>query len=154
MAARSKSDEAFANRLAQHGEELEELFTSLYGDAEALESLRELMNEAHAARPADLKRLDTKRVADPEWYKRGNMFGMTMYTDLFSGDLKNLAEKVPYLKEQKLTYLHLMPLLKMPHPQNDGGYAVEDFDSVDPSLGTNEDLAALTKKLRRAGISL
>lgn len=30
MAARSKSDEAFANRLAQHGEELEELFTSLY----------------------------------------------------------------------------------------------------------------------------
>ena len=154
MAARSKSDEAFANRLAQHGEELEELFTSLYGDAEALESLRELMNEAHAARPADLKRLDTKRVADPEWYKRGNMFGMTMYTDLFAGDLKNLAEKVPYLKEQKLTYLHLMPLLKMPHPQNDGGYAVEDFDSVDPSLGTNEDLAALTKKLRRAGISL
>ena len=154
MAARSKSDEAFANRLAQHGEELEELFTSLYGDAEALESLRELMNEAHAARPADLKRLDTKRVADPEWYKRGNMFGMTMYTDLFAGDLKNLAEKVPYLREQKLTYLHLMPLLKMPHPQNDGGYAVEDFDSVDPSLGTNEDLAALTKKLRRAGISL
>ena len=154
MAARSKSDEAFANRLAQHGEELEELFTSLYGDAEALESLRELMNEAHAARPADLKRLDTKRVADPEWYKRGNMFGMTMYTDLFAGDLKNLAEKVPYLKGQKLTYLHLMPLLKMPHPQNDGGYAVEDFDSVDPSLGTNEDLAALTKKLRRAGISL
>ncbi|WP_137652629.1 alpha-amylase family protein [Bifidobacterium moukalabense] len=154
MAARSKSDEAFANRLAQHDEELEELFTSLYGDAEALESLRELMNEAHAARPADLKRLDTKRVADPEWYKRGNMFGMTMYTDLFAGNLKNLAEKVPYLKEQKLTYLHLMPLLKMPHPQNDGGYAVEDFDSVDPSLGTNEDLAALTKKLRRAGISL
>ncbi len=154
MASRSKSDEAFANRLAQHSEELEELFTGLYGDAEVLESLRELMNEAHAARPADLKRLDTKRVDDPEWYKRGNMFGMTMYTDLFAGDLKNLAEKVPYLKEQKLTYLHLMPLLKMPHPQNDGGYAVEDFDSVDPSLGTNEDLAALTKKLRSAGISL
>lgn len=154
MASHSKSDEAFANRLAQHSEELEELFTGLYGDAEVLESLRELMNEAHAARPADLKRLDTKRVDDPEWYKRGNMFGMTMYTDLFAGDLKNLAEKVPYLKEQKLTYLHLMPLLKMPHPQNDGGYAVEDFDSVDPSLGTNEDLAALTKKLRSAGISL
>ncbi len=154
MASRSKSDEAFANRIAQHSEELEELFTGLYGDTEVLESLRELMNEAHAARPADLKRLDTKRVDDPEWYKRGNMFGMTMYTDLFAGDLKNLAEKVPYLKEQKLTYLHLMPLLKMPHPQNDGGYAVEDFDSVDPSLGTNEDLAALTKKLRSAGISL
>lgn len=46
--------------------------------------------KAHDARPADLKRLDTKRLADPEWYKRGNMFGMTMYTDLFAGDLKVL----------------------------------------------------------------
>ena len=82
------------------------------------------------------------------------MFGMTMYTDLFAGDLKKLADKIPYLKEQELTYLHLMPLLDMPHPNNDGGYAVQDFDAVDPKLGTNEDLAALAKKLRRAGISL
>ena len=41
---------------------------------------------------------------------------MTMYTDLFAGNLKELAKKLPYLKEQKLTYLHLMPLLQMPHP--------------------------------------
>ena len=147
--ARSKSDKAFDERVAQYSEELRELLTDLYGEQadEAFRNLTELMAKAHDARPADLKRLDTKRLADPEWYKRGNMFGMTMYTDLFAGDLKKLADKVPYLKEQKLTYLHLMPLLKMPHPQNDGGYAVEDFDTVDPSLGTNEDLAALTKKL-------
>ena len=87
MAARSKSDEAFANRLAQHGEELEELFTSLYGDAEALESLRELMNEAHAARPADLKRLDTKRVADPEWYKRGNTGPTPIFNRAMNGSV-------------------------------------------------------------------
>lgn len=47
-----------------------------------------------------------------------------------------------------------MPLLKMPHPQNDGGYAVEDFDRVDPALGTNEDFALLTQRLRKSGISL
>ena len=47
-----------------------------------------------------------------------------------------------------------MPLLKMPHPHNDGGYAVESFEEVDPALGTNEDLAELTAKLRKAGISL
>ena len=70
------------------------------------------------------------------------MFGMTMYTDLFAGDLKKLADKIPYLKEQKLTYLHLMSLLDMLHPNNDGGYAVQDFDTVDPKLGTNEELAA------------
>ena len=121
--ARSKSDKAFDERVAQYSEELRELLTDLYGEQadEAFRNLTELMAKAHDARPADLKRLDTKRLADPEWYKRGNMFGMTMYTDLFAGDLKKLADKVPYLKEQKLTYLHLMPLLKMPHPQNDGG---------------------------------
>ena len=86
--ARSKSDKAFDERVAQYSEELRELLTDLYGE------------QADEAFPADLKRLDTKRLADPEWYKRGNMFGMTMYTDLFAGDLKKLADKVPYLKEQ------------------------------------------------------
>ena len=47
-----------------------------------------------------------------------------------------------------------MPLLQMPHPHNDGGYAVEDFDTVDPTLGTNKDLENLTRELRKAGISL
>lgn len=103
--ARSKSDKAFDERVAQYSEELRELLTDLYGEQadEAFRNLTELMAKAHDARPADLKRLDTKRLADPEWYKRGNMFGMTMYTDLFAGDLKKLADKVPYLKEQKLT---------------------------------------------------
>ena len=62
------------------------------------------MAEAYNARSAELKALDKARSADPEWYKRGNMFGMTMYTDLFAGNLKELAKKLPYLKKQKLTY--------------------------------------------------
>ena len=62
------------------------------------------MAEAYNARSAELKALDKARSADPEWYKRGNMFGMTMYTDLFAGNLKELAKQLPYLKEQKLTY--------------------------------------------------
>ncbi|MBT1167141.1 alpha-amylase family protein [Bifidobacterium simiarum] len=148
------TDTLFQKRLAHHHDELAWLFNELYDDPAALQDLEKTMAEAYTARPADLKDLDARREADPEWYKRGNMFGMTMYTDLFAGDLKKLAEKIPYLQEQKLTYLHLMPLLQMPHPNNDGGYAIEDFDNVDPSLGTNEDLAALTAKLRKAGISL
>lgn len=42
----------------------------------------------------------------------------------------------------------------MPHPYNDGGYAVEDFKQVDPEIGTNEELEKLTKELRKRGISL
>ena len=153
-AKRPASSAVFNARLAAHQDELEQLFMSLYNDHDAFDALVASMAAAYADRPADLKRLDKTREQDPGWYKRGDMFGMTMYTDLFAGDLKKLADKIPYLKEQKLTYLHLMPLLDMPHPNNDGGYAVQDFDTVDPKLGTNEDLAALAKKLRRAGISL
>lgn len=145
---------AFKTRLDDRIGELEALYSQLYDDPDAFDELINAMAAASSARPADLKRLDKAREADPEWYKCGDMFGMTMYSDLFAGDLKKLADRIPYLKEQKLTYLHLMPLLQMPHPYNDGGYAVEDFDTVDPLFGTNEDLAALTKKLRRAGISL
>ena len=149
-----KDQTAFSTRFARHKDELEWLFMELYHNREGLEVLEREMAEAYNARSAELKALDKARSADPEWYKRGNMFGMTMYTDLFAGNLKELAKKLPYLKEQKLTYLHLMPLLQMPHPHNDGGYAVEDFDTVDPTLGTNKDLENLTRELRKAGISL
>ena len=148
-----KDQTAFSTRFARHQDELEWLFMELYHNREGLEVLEREMAEAYNARSAELKALDKARSADPEWYKRGNMFGMTMYTDLFAGNLKELAKKLPYLKEQKLTYLHLMPLLQMPHPHNDGGYAVEDFDTVDPTLGTNKDLENLTRELRKAGIS-
>ena len=144
----------FSTRFARHKDELEWLFMELYNNREGLEVLEREMADAYDARSAELKALDKARAADPNWYKRGNMFGMTMYTDLFAGNLKELAKKLPYFKEQKLTYLHLMPLLQMPHPHNDGGYAVEDFDTVDPALGTNKDLENLTRALRKAGISL
>lgn len=144
----------FSARFARHKDELEWLFMELYNNREGLEVLEREMADAYDARSAELKALDKARAADPNWYKRGNMFGMTMYTDLFAGNLKELAKKLPYFKEQKLTYLHLMPLLQMPHPHNDGGYAVEDFDTVDPALGTNKDLENLTRELRKAGISL
>ena len=147
-------DTVFAERLAPRRAELEELFHSLYGDSPELAHFERVMAKAHADRPTDLKRLDVAREQDPQWYRRGDMFGMTMYTDLFAGKLTDLAKHIDYLKEQHLTYLHLMPLLTMPHPDNDGGYAIEDFDTVDPSIGTNQDLADLTAKLRKAGISL
>lgn len=86
--ARSKSDKAFDERVAQYSEELRELLTDLYARYdEAFRNLTELMAKAHDARPADLKRLDTKRLADPEWYARQHVRYVTMYTDLFAGDL-------------------------------------------------------------------
>lgn len=146
--------QTYTIRFAAHRDELEWLFMELYNDRTALKRLEAVMEDAFDARSDELHALDICRLADPDWYKQPDMLGMTMYTDLFAGSIRKLEEKLDYLTEQKIRYLHLMPLLKMPHPHNDGGYAVEDFSSVDPAIGSNEDLAHLTKKLREAGISL
>ena len=90
----------FSARFARHKDELEWLFMELYNNREGLEVLEREMADAYDARSAELKALDKARAADPNWYKRGNMFGMTMYTDLFAGNLKELAKKLPYFKEQ------------------------------------------------------
>ena len=144
----------FERRFARHRDELEWLFMELYDDRDALHRFEAMMREAWMCREEELRALDRAREADPLWYRGAGMLGMTMYTELFAGSLRGVMERLPYLRELGVTYLHLMPLLKMPHPQNDGGYAVEDFDAVDPALGTNEDLIALTRALREAGISL
>ena len=94
--------ETFQARLARHHDELSWLFMELYNDPAAFEELETMMAEAFSSRSAELRELDAKREADPEWCKRGNMFGMTMYTDLFAGDLNKFAGKIDYLKEQNL----------------------------------------------------
>lgn len=144
----------FARRLQERRDELEWLYMELYDRRDMLDTLLERMREAYRQREQSLRRLDAKREQDPNWFRSGKMLGMTMYTDLFAGNLPGLEKKLDYLTEQGITYLHLMPLLKMPHPDNDGGYAVEDFDQVDPTLGTNEDLSRLTAAMRRRGMSL
>jgi len=141
-------------RLAQRQDELDWLYMELYNDRARLDELKAKMAQAYRDRGQGLRRLDRKREAEPEWFRAGNMLGITMYPGLFAGNLRGVEEKLGYLKEQGITYVHLMPLLKMPHPDNDGGYAVEDFDRVEPALGTNEDLSHLAAAMRRRGMSL
>lgn len=105
-------------------------------------------------RPDDLYELDLRRENDPGWHLSERMVGGSLYVDLFAGDLVRLRGKIPYLRELGLTYLHLMPLFAARPGNNDGGYAISDYRSVDPRLGTIGDLRALAADLRRAGISL
>lgn len=141
-------------RLAEREGELDWLYMELYGDRGRLEELKGCMTRAYMGRDRGLLRLDEEREDNSEWYRAGKMLGVTMYPSLFAGTLKGVEEKLGYLQEQGITYVHLMPLLKMPHPDNDGGYAVEDFERVDPVLGTNEDLRSLARAMRERGMSL
>lgn len=141
-------------RMQKHERELHEKYMSLYQNEGSYQELLSSMKDFFCKRSSALKELDRKREENPTWYREGNMLGMTMYPKLFAGGLRGLTDKLDYLSEQKITYLHLMPLLKMPHPFNDGGYAVEDFRTVDPEIGTNSELSELTEAMRARGISL
>jgi amylosucrase len=116
--------------------------------------LVEIAAQNFQQRPADLRLLDLRRHADPQWYQHQQMLGYATYADLFAGDLKGVADRVDYLAELGVTYLHLMPLLKPRPGQNDGGYAVMDYRAVRPELGSIDDLRELATVLRSQGISL
>ena len=67
---------------------------------------------------------------------------------------KGGQDRISYLKELGITYLHLMPLFKTPEGDNDGGYAISSYREVNPALGTMEELTQLATELRQHGISL
>ena len=150
--------EAYTHRLRRHFPRLFERLHGLYGDDHDfyyhLESILASATEMWLDRPAELKALDAMREADPHWYQSNRMMGAMCYVDLFAGDLQGLRQRIPYLSELGITYLHLMPVFKVPAGDNDGGYAVSSYREVEPRLGTMEDLAALATELRHHGISL
>lgn len=133
-----------------------ELLRSLYGGAgESL--MRALVGdlvELAAARPADLRALDRRRVADPLWFEDPAMIGYICYVDRFAGTLPGMRAHVDHLHRLGVRYLHLMPLLASRPGENDGGYAVVDYDTVDPRLGTMADLTDLAVELHRHDIAL
>lgn len=130
----------------------------LYGErpdfAAQLETLLDIVARAYADRPAELRLLDLRRVSEPDWFQQPNMIGYVCYVDRFAGDLAGVRDRIPYLKELGITYLHLMPLLKPRPGPNDGGYAVMDYRAVNPAYGTMDDLRELATALRHEGISL
>lgn len=154
-----KADKALlARRLDEQFPRAFGLLYQLYGDRYDffyhLECLFDGLAQAHAVRPAALKKLDAAREADPAWFQSERMIGGVCYVDLFAGNLQGIREKIPYFEELGLTYLHLMPLFKAPEGKSDGGYAVSDFREVNPALGTMAELADLAAELRAHGISL
>ncbi len=144
-------------RFARRWPTAERALRAVYGDAMTAEIGRRasaLLVDACATRPAELQALDLRREADPLWFQHERMIGYVAYTDRFVGRLDAVSERARYLRELGVTYLHLMPLLQPRPGDSDGGYAVMDYDAVDPRLGSMADLETLATHLRNDGISL
>ena len=145
----------FDRRLARHYDELKWLYCELYhNDTQAFEYFLGMLRRCWEERKKGLRAQDRSREADPDWYRRRDMLGMMLYVNTFAGNLRGVKKKLPYLKECGVNYLHLMPLLESPRGRSDGGYAVSDFRTVQPELGTMKDLEALADACRKDGVCL
>ncbi len=146
----------FAARLQRYWPDLLTGLAGAYPDhaPEMAYHLVEIAARNFRERPADLRLLDLRRHADPQWFQHQQMLGYATYADRFGRNLKGVADRVDYLADLGVTYLHLMPLLKPRPGQSDGGYAVMDYRAVREDLGSIEDLRDLATILRSHGISL
>lgn len=148
----------FLRRLEEHFPRLFGIYYQLYGNQYDffyhLEDLLVTLAQMWLSRPDDLQALDASREENPGWFLSNQMLGGVCYVDLFAGDLAGIQGKIPYFKELGLTYLHLMPLFRVPQGENDGGYAVSSYREVHPALGSMQQLSELASDLRQNGISL
>ena len=151
---KKKWSKQFAERYRKVEPELESLYCELFHQEVGLTSFGEMLYQMWAERSEELRLMDRERLIDKDWYKKREMLGMQMYVDAFAGDLNGVHNKLDYIQECGVNYLHLMPLLESPKGRSDGGYAVADFRKVQPELGTMEDLAALTSDCHKRGISV
>ena len=150
--------DAFLARLEQLWFDICEPLERVYGGVVDVPGfVSELVLDALAAaaeRPVALRLLDRRREIDPAWFQRSRMIGYVCYADRFGGSLQGVRQHLDYLVELGVSYLHLMPLLRPRDGENDGGYAVQDYDAVDPRVGTMADLVALAAELHERGIAL
>jgi amylosucrase len=151
-------DAAFATRFERFFTELRDPLVALYGDdprfAAQWEALLAAAARLAAEREPELRRLDHEREVTADWLRREQAVGYVAYADRFAGTLQGVRDRLPYLRELGVTYLHLMPLLRARPAPNDGGYAVADYGEVEPALGTMDDLRALARDLHATGMSL
>ena len=97
-------------RWARYAPRLTRNLQVLYGDGypELMERLREIVARSLRERPADLRRLDEERLLRPDWLQLPEMIGYVCYADRFAGNLRGVADKVDYLAELGVRYLHVM----------------------------------------------
>ncbi|NBO20877.1 MAG: DUF3459 domain-containing protein [Rhodobacteraceae bacterium] len=152
------NDDIFALRMARSADDLWPYLARLYGqhpDYDAfVAALKEALAQGWADRPAPLRHLDLARDLEPDWFLRPRMAGYSCYIDRFAGSLTKVLDKLDYLSDLGITYIHFMPCL-MPRPgDSDGGYSVMDYRAINPIYGDMAEFEAVTRACRERGISV
>ncbi len=149
---KANQQKIFDLRLNSNISLIQHLFFELYPQERHLKDfkkLQQLLSRFFEKRPGHLRLLDLQRMADVKWYQDQRLVGMQLYVDRFNKDIKGLEEKLPYLEELGVKLVHLMPVTTRPKGQNDGGYAVNSYTSVDPRYGTKANLLRLITTMHK-----
>ncbi|MDF2610241.1 MAG: glycosidase [Lachnospiraceae bacterium] len=68
------------------------------------------------------------------------------------GDIKGVIQHLDYLKELGINVIWICPVYKS--PMVDHGYDISDYEQIDPSFGSNEDLDELILEADKRGIKI
>ena len=157
-AAPTADEDIFALRQERSANDLWPMLEALYGGHGSYDAFRDrllaALRKGWAARPQDLKRLDLKRDLEPDWFQRPGMAGYVFYIDRFAGTLRGVLDKIDYLEDLGVTYVHFMPCLKPRPGDSDGGYSVMDYRAINPDYGSMADFEEVSAALRARGISV
>lgn len=147
-----KDDTLFFARLGANFRTIYRNFIRIYGGRhdydKKIEQLIEMLYIMYMKRSEILKVLDIKRENNPGWILSSKWAGTMLYVDRFCGKILNLKDKIAYFKELGINYVHLMPVLRSPEGENDGGYAVSNYREIDPKFGTMDDLRYIAEEFR------
>ena len=68
------------------------------------------------------------------------------------GDLRGIIQSLDHLAELGITHIWLSPVYKS--PDDDNGYDISDYKSIQPRFGTMEDFDELVAEAKKRGIGI
>ncbi len=146
----------FLMRISSNFDVIHHLYLTIYQDhpkrSENFSLLTEILIDGFLKRPQQLRQLDAQKKGGMPWFTSSELVGMSLYVDRFCLDLSDLRQKLNYLLELGVNFVHLMPLMKSPQEASDGGYAVSDFRQVEPRFGTMAELELLVSEMHSKGM--
>ncbi len=101
--------------------------------------------------------LDLPHISKSEWWKNSVFY--QIYPKSFAdsnedgiGDLQGIISRLDYLQNLGIDAIWLSPIYVS--PQDDNGYDISDYQSIDPMFGTLADFDELVVESHRRGIRL